>query len=410
MKSSSPSVKKPLRAPKARPVKPATSDLDDLANPTTQRYLSIPNAARLAYRTARTPRNVKMANGSSLTVPDRESYLSPQQEDQARSARLRRLLADMNGQNQGVTDDDLVDSDPFVAPVVLPPGQVLVAAPAVDYVPSVPPVFDPRAITHVDHLLIADLDPKPVFRMGIEFEGLVRKEAYAAFKASMIDLGYDDEDDVNLIAFGYDDSIKDYPAGYEPVEIRTETVRSRTGIRLLEDMLSFLWIASQTGDWLTNASCGLHINVSEDAVWERGRAIDYYAHVLSLFDETSVLARFGRLNTAHGRKYCKPFFDDGDSRDPESIRHQYQLCKRRERAAADRGDNLNQHIKESKYFAVALRDSPAHDDFDGEDAVATRIEFRCIGNESYHLKLDDLEESINHLISVVRLAYREVMS
>ena len=51
------------------------------------------------------------------------------------------------------------------------------------------------------------------------------------------------------------------------------------------------------------------------------------------------------------------------------------------------GINQSQY---TKYFAVALRDAPMHDNYDGPKHKAHRIEFRCIGNTDYHLRFDDL--------------------
>lgn len=354
----------------------------------------------------------KMDNGDVGILPAGEyKFPSPPAKKGGESLAqyMQRVHADMFDKKNPWVDpfeNDMMLDEEAPQPIIAPKP----ARARPDYVLPAIPVFDESEINHVESILFGPSDLKPVFRMGIEFEGLIRKEVYEDFQDAMTELGHDNESGNNLISFGYDDSIRNVPAGYEPVEIRTETVRSRLGIVLLEDMLSFLWLASQTGDWLTNSTCGFHINISEDKVWEDDKAIDFYAHVLSMFDERAVLARFGRLGTQHGTKYCRPFFKDTDSREISEIKHQYHLCKRREKAARDRGDNVNQHIKESKYFAVALRDSPAHEDYEGKQDVATRIEFRCIGNESYHLKLDDLEESINHLITCVRLAFRAVVS
>jgi hypothetical protein len=270
-------------------------------------------------------------------------------------------------------------------------------APRTDYA-SVGPV---KTLKHVDRLLISDFEVKPVFRMGIEFEGMVNIESYPGFENALCDLCVDDEGEC-LVQFGTDRSIRDVPPGYEAIEIRTKVVGSRTGIKLFEDMLSFLWLASQTGDWLTNDSCGLHINLSEKNTFEGDKQADYYCHVLSLFDESGVLARYGRGDN----RYCRQFIKD-DERDFTSVKHQYQLLKRRERAAADRGAD-KWRVHEGKYLACSLRDSPQHDGYEGPEMVANRIEFRAIGGADYHLRLDDLDETVNHIISCVRMAYREV--
>lgn len=255
-------------------------------------------------------------------------------------------------------------------------------------------------IKHVERLLIADFEVKPLFYMGVEFEGMIKEEIYELFEDSLSSLATTEDGDC-LIQFGSDGSIKNVPNGYISVEIRTEVVRSKTGIRLFEEILCFLWIASQTGDWITNETCGLHINISEKNTFDAGKQVDYYCHVLSLFDEFGVLERFGRLEN----KYCRQFIKD--NRDFKNVKHQFNLLKRRERAAADRGDD-KWRVNEGKYLACSLRNSPEHDGYGGEEMEAHRIEFRAIGGSNYHLRLDDLDEVVNHIISCVRMAYREV--
>lgn len=258
----------------------------------------------------------------------------------------------------------------------------------------------PRAIRDTSH--ISDLSAGE-FRMGIEFEGLVRHEIYDQFVESMTALSVRQCDGESNISFGDDESIKTIPAGFVAVEIRTLAMRWPVAISLLERMLCFLWLASQTDDWRTNACCGLHLNISEKGVFKSGDQVDFYCHILKEFDESSILTTFNRV----GNKYCLPFFKDGAARDIDSIKHQYNLCKRRERAAlASHGDC--RAARESKYFSVSLRDSPVHDDYQGEHRANTRIEFRCIGNEDYHLRFDDLDTSINHMIDCVRAAYSAV--
>ncbi len=279
-----------------------------------------------------------------------------------------------------------------------------------DTVPSVAPRAEPsisfkvKPIRHVPRILIADFAVKPVFYMGVEFEGMISDESYRDFKRSMCDLAQDDAGRP-LIQFGVDGSVKNVPAGYQPVEIRTSVVRSRAGVKLFEEMLCFLYLASQTGDWLTNDTCGLHINISERGVFDSGKQADYYCHVLASFDESAVLSTFGR----EGNKYCLPFFKDGAAQDYASAKRLYANLKRRERAAADRGAD-KWHVNEGKYLAVSLRHSPQHDGYAGDEQENQRIEFRCLGNTDYHLRFDELDEAVNHIISVIRLAYREVTS
>lgn len=276
------------------------------------------------------------------------------------------------------------------------------AAPAIEPRAEPSVAFTPKAIKHVPRLLISDFVIKPIFYMGVEFEGMVTEEAYPLIKRAMYDLAQD-ENGESLIQFGVDSSVKNVPPGYTPIEIRTSVARSRVGLKLFEEMLCFLYLASQTGDWLTNETCGLHINISEEGVFDRVEQVDYYCHVLSHFDELAVLEIFGRIDN----RYCHPFFKDLAARSFDETKRLYQNLKRRERAAADRGD-VKWKVNEGKYLAVSLRDSPVHDGYEGDEQTAQRIEFRCIGNTDYHLRFDELNESINHMISCVRLAYREV--
>lgn len=243
----------------------------------------------------------------------------------------------------------------------------------------------------------------PIARIyiGIEFEGMIRAEVYDQFRASMADLAHDDEGN-QLIQFGSDGSIKNVPAGFHAVEIRTEKMKLRTGVRVFDDMLSFLYLASEVGDFVTNQTCGLHLNVSERILFEAERQADFYCHILTSFDEAGILERFGRT----GNKYCLPFAKE--NRAFEDIRHQYQLLKRRERAAADRGDD-KWKVNEGKYLAVSLRGNPTHSNYDGPEENNQRVEFRCVGNADYHLRFNDLDYALNHMLKCVRAAHRAMI-
>lgn len=242
--------------------------------------------------------------------------------------------------------------------------------------------------------------PNPRFRIGIEFEGVLNDEIAREFKRSMIDLAHDD-DGVSLIRFGVDDSVHDVPPGFSPIEIRTSIMKLARGLEVLELMLSYLYLFSQTGDFQTNSYCGLHINVSETRTFDDDDQKDMYFKVLAEFDEDRVLKTFDRVRN----RYCLAFFKDVAKcdKDLDCIKDAYTKMKARERAARARGED--RPSRESKYLAVSLRDSPAHSSYDGPSEKAQRIEFRCIGNSDYHLRFDDLNWSINHMIDVMRVAY-----
>lgn len=245
----------------------------------------------------------------------------------------------------------------------------------------------------------------PRFQIGIEFEGMLNDEIARPFRDGMCALATDSYGD-SLIQFGVDNSVKQVPAGFSPVEIRTSIMSLDRGLEVFELMLSYLYLFSQTGDFKTNSYCGLHINLSETRVFADGDQKTFYYHVLSLFDEDTVLQTFNRVRN----RYCLAFFRDVAKcdKDIECISQAYRNMKARERAA--RAIGQDRESRESKYLAVSLRDSPTHDGYAGEDRKAERIEFRCIGNTDYHLRWSDLKTSVDHMLSVCSDAYDAIRS
>ncbi len=231
----------------------------------------------------------------------------------------------------------------------------------------------------------------PKYLVGFEFEGLIRREVWEDFRYCLMNLS-NDKDGRSMILWGADPSISQV-SGYRTVEFRTKPLALKPGLELLEWVLSFLYLASETKDWLTNRSCGFHMNISEKKVFQSRRQISLYAHVLTRFDEKRVLRRFGREHN----EYCAPFINKiyagcVDSNNPKDIARFFR-------------ESYNHDDCNKKYFSVALRDSPRSW---SNRLKNHRIEFRGMGNKDYHLKHEELKHSINEMVEAVKLGVKEV--
>jgi hypothetical protein len=231
---------------------------------------------------------------------------------------------------------------------------------------------------------IASFVLKPRFFIGIEFEGMIRSSVYNRFRTSMRDLSRLPNNQSN-IQFGYDNSVQDVPDGYQKVEIRTKTLPLEDGIVLFEDMLSFLYLASETEDFLTNDTCGLHINISEKNIFAKRKQTDFYCHILKDFKEYDVLKMFNRL----GNRYCRQIFP--------------QQCNFK--SFDEIRGFFDDYLEGEKYLSVALRDSPEHGSYDGPTLKNHRVEFRCLGNTDYHRKFKELNKALNHIYQTVSTSY-----
>lgn len=219
----------------------------------------------------------------------------------------------------------------------------------------------------------------PIFMAGFEFEGIVREECWNQFKVSLKNLS-------PHIQLGTDNSIRNIPSGYRSVEIRTSTLTLEKGLLLLEELFCFFYIASQENDFITNDTCGFHINVSEKGLFAKEKQVDFYCNILKDFDEERVLKAFDRLNN----RYCKRIFKEDEEKDIEKINKRFK-------------NNLDG----DKYLSVSLRGSPQHGSYNGPSVKYQRVEFRCLGNKDYHLKFNELEDSINHIHETIVNSYEK---
>lgn len=221
---------------------------------------------------------------------------------------------------------------------------------------------------------------KPIFRYGFEFEGIVLSKYWAEFKNGLREIN----PNINI---GYDASIVGVPFGYHNIEFSTPKLSEKCAFVQFEDILCYLWILSQESIFITNSSCGLHINMSEANIFSSGKQLQYYSNIVANFDEDAILKLFGRENST----YCRAFKKSNRCRSVGAIYKKISYLDK----IQDRIDYYQRNRLNKKYYCVALRENPT-DSFEKNH----RIEFRAIGNKDYHLRLKDLTKAVSHVITV----------
>jgi len=220
----------------------------------------------------------------------------------------------------------------------------------------------------------------PLFYYGFEFEGMVLRQEWYSFSAGLRQIN-------PYMKIGYDSSIIDIPAGYCNIEFSTPKLTGKAAFKQLEEILCYLWLLSQESIFLTNASCGFHINMSERNIFSSGKQLEYYSNIVWNFDEEKMLKMFGR----EGSTYCRAFKKANRCKNIAAI---YKKISHLDKIQ-DQIEYYDRIPRNKKYYCVALRENP-NDSFQKNH----RIEFRAIGNKDYHLRLKDLTEAVNHVITV----------
>lgn len=241
---------------------------------------------------------------------------------------------------------------------------------------------------------------KPKFKIGFELEGVLRDTATIV---SEFDRGLRNIDpDIDR---GEDGSVEGYfrrkgSWEYEGtcdglgVEIRTPPHMIELGTERFGRILDYLNEWSERGEFKTNKTCGLHVNLSEGLmVATHDRFVEFYANLISVFPERQILKMFSRSNNT----YCHPLFayqdSDGDWK-------------------ADYGDARQSDVRSlinaignrsigcGKYHTAAIHSQPGNLNYFPDNR---RIEFRCLGNLNYHKKVD----KINEALDIIRLSATE---
>lgn len=228
---------------------------------------------------------------------------------------------------------------------------------------------------------------RPTFYYGFEFEGMVLEQDYISFVMGLRSI------DPHVVVTE-DNSIKKIPAGYRNIEFCTRKLPEKPALIVLEEMLSYLWLVSQEKIFLTNSTCGFHVNMSEKNIFERGLQLRYYSDIILNFNEKEFLKKFRRERST----YCRPFKSVNKCETFEQI---YEKVKYLDKVAPNVGYYERVPLNK-KYYAVALRENPAN-----ENEKNHRIEFRFIGNKDYHLREKDLTSSMNHILSVSENSFKK---
>ena len=231
---------------------------------------------------------------------------------------------------------------------------------------------------------------RPIFHYGFEFEGLILREWYDEFKFQLREMG-------GPIGFGSDSSIRNVPNKYYAIEFKTPKLAEKHAFALLEDILCFLYILSQENIFLTNSTCGFHVNMSEYHITNSGKQLEYYSHIVHDFDEEKILKLFDRESST----YCRAFKKANRCKTQEAILNRIKHLD----SIQDDIDYYRRTRLNKKYYCVALRERPGYYEQRNE-----RIEFRAIGNEGYHLRFKDLNDSINHIVGVSKNSFKKTLN
>lgn len=220
----------------------------------------------------------------------------------------------------------------------------------------------------------------PKFIYGFEFEGVVLFSDYNEFCRGLREIH-------PKMTIDEDSSIRKIPEGYVAIEFSTQKASKKSAFKVLDEILSYLWLMSQDGIFLTNSTCGFHVNMSEEKIFQFGKQLEYYSNIVWNFEENKFLKLFKRQRST----YCRPFKTTNRCNDVNDV---FKKIKHLDSIA----NNIPYYERipaNKKYYAIALRENP-----EKLDEKNTRIEFRFMGNKDYHLRQKDLTDSLSHIITV----------
>lgn len=199
-------------------------------------------------------------------------------------------------------------------------------------------------------------------RLGFEVECIIRRGDYPRFRDAVRSMR-------SKFSVGSDGSINTNGADY-PVEIRTRPFPPKEALELLKSIFD---IVNKFG--MTNASCGLHVNISSAHRTKMRNFNPLPFLSSSLWNE--ILRKFGRS----GNTYCKPILRVNSRR--VSKVHAFKSF----------GNTIN-----DKYRCVNL----CH--FGNGLSKASRIEVRGFGNADYTQKFTIIERFVKRIERLFRLS------
>lgn len=196
------------------------------------------------------------------------------------------------------------------------------------------------------------------------------------------------------IDVGTDGSV--LPTGLSPdaefsdgAEIRTPPLPLEQGLKVFEKILVVMGRFSANKKLVTNASCGLHVNLSEAHCAERfDRFCRFYAHVATHFPEQDILKLFNRTTNT----YCHPLF----------TRAGQKKADWQELQALAMSGQFGNH----KYHSIGLHNGKKDN---GYEPQHRRIEFRCLGNKDYHSAAGKLGIALDAIMAAANYAFEQCL-
>ncbi len=160
----------------------------------------------------------------------------------------------------------------------------------------------------------------------------------------------------------------------------------------LEKMkLVFDWMAAN-GHY-TNSSCGFHVGVSLDP--NVMRRMDELKLVL-LFDANSVLRNFGRQHSTYCRPLKREMMNNIRRQAPYwNLGRQVGYVNGNWRANMDDLDKIRLLIPHEKFTSSNLSKLAMDPPY---------VEFRCMGNENYHGRFEDVQATVRYYAEMIQAA------
>lgn len=213
---------------------------------------------------------------------------------------------------------------------------------------------------------------KPSFYLGFEIEGCIFPLAKTELAIFLTNL-YKEVPIAELIH--YDGSIRPKCRG---IEIVTPPLPAFDAVEKLKILLSYLDGLTKKGEFETNRTCGLHVNVSEQNCFstktETHRS-KFAFEFMRNFDVNKWLKSFRRTNN----RYCKWNYGP-----PKYIKDVYDFNYIHHHTAIN---TMKLHLDEPKF---------------------RRLEIRCAGGKNFHTKTDKLNNFLFDIEQGMKEAYNSI--
>ncbi len=196
-------------------------------------------------------------------------------------------------------------------------------------------------------------------KIGFEFEVLVKQKEFQKVWEAIYKIS-------KRIRLGGDTSVKD-GFGWKDLEIKTDAIPEKSAMILFHKIIDCLVSFNSSGVIKTNATCGLHINISTESI------VDSYFQILERYDDKKYLKMWKRLDNPA----CPPLTFRENKKKYDNDLWEYMSFYRGQ-----------------KYHSVALRDA--------DNVNGIRLENRIIGGKDYILKREDLQKTIGDFLDIVK--------